>query len=563
MGSPLFIYEKGLRHLVEITVMGETLNVSQDTTYLELSKKYNTGKFIMAAKVGNTLKELTSNVSDGDEIEFIDMTNPEGMSIYMRTACMVMLKAVDDVLGHGTETVIENSIKKNFYCEIHKGETAVDDELVSKIKKRMDEIIAADMPIVRERLSHEEAIRKLADCGHYDKVRLYRYRKDTIINLYRIDNYYDYLYGYMAPSTGCVYLYDIVPFERGFLITVPSIKNVEVLPEIERFDKITEVFMEQMDWSRLMDVKNVADLNDVIVNGQFGELVRINEALHEKKVACIADMIYHRKDDVKLVLIAGPSSSGKTSFANRLGVQLRVLGIKPHVISMDDYFINREDTPVDEFGNRDYENINCIDIELFNRDINDLIAGKTVELPSYNFVTGMREYKGKFTKLKENEIMIIEGIHGLNDELTPSIKAENKFKIFISAMTQLNVDNHKFISTSDSRLLRRMVRDNLSRGNDAAATISAWPYVTRGEERNIFPFQENADVMFNSATIYEIAVLKQYAEPLLYKIDESMPEYITAKRLIKFLAYFLSAPADPIPNNSLIREFVGGSVFHV
>ena len=321
--------------------------------------------------------------------------------------------------------------------------------------------------------------------------------------------------------------------------------------------------MEQMDWSRLMEVKSVSDLNDTIVNGKFGELVRINEALHEKKTASIADMIYQRRDSVKLVLIAGPSSSGKTSFANRLGIQLRVLGIKPHVISMDDYFINRDETPLDEFGNRDYENINCIDIELFNKDINDLIAGKTVELPSYNFISGTREYKGNFVRLKKDEIMIIEGIHGLNDQLTPSIKKENKFKIFISAMTQLNVDNHKFISTSDSRLLRRMVRDNLSRGNDAAATIAAWPYVTRGEEKNIFPFQENADAMFNSATIYEIAVLKQYAEPLLYKIDQSMPEYITAKRLIKFLAYFLGAPAEPIPNNSLIREFVGGSVFHV
>ncbi|MPM66218.1 Uridine kinase [bioreactor metagenome] len=263
------------------------------------------------------------------------------------------------------------------------------------------------------------------------------------------------------------------------------------------------------------------------------------------------------------MLIAGPSSSGKTSFANRLGVQLRVLGIKPHVISMDDYFIDRDNTPIDENGNRDYENIECIDIEQFNNDINALIAGETVELPSYNFVTGMREYKGNFVRLYDNEIMIIEGIHGLNDKLTPGIKTDNKFKIFISAMTQLNVDNHKFISTSDSRLLRRMVRDSLTRGNDAAATISLWSNVTRGEEKNIFPFQENADAIFNSATIYELSVLKPYAEPLLYKIDDTMPEYITAKRLIKFLAYFLSAPADAIPNNSLIREFVGGSVFHV
>ena len=545
--------------------MNENLTVPEGTTYGELSKKYKdlfVGP-IMAAKTGNTLKELDSHIHEGDEITFIDPTDPEGMSIYMRTTCLIMLKAVRDVLGEGTEVVIENSIKKNFYCEIHRGETSVDNLLVDKIKARMNEIIEADLPITRERFLHEDAIRKLAELGLYDKVSLYKYRKDTIVNLYRIDDYYDYLYGYMAPSSGCVYLYDIVPFERGFLINVPSINNIKVLPEIERIEKITGVFMEQMDWSRLIEVKSVADLNDIIVNGEFGDLVRINEALHEKKIASIADMIYQKKDDVKLVLIAGPSSSGKTSFANRLGVQLRVLGIRPHVISMDDYFINRDETPIDEFGKRDYENISCIDIKQFNKDINDLIQGKTVELPSYNFVTGMREYKGKYVRLKSNEIMIIEGIHGLNDELTPSIKKENKFKIFISAMTQLNVDNHKFISTSDSRLLRRMVRDNLSRGSDAAATISAWPYVTRGEERNIFPYQENADAVFNSATIYEIAVLKQYAEPLLYKIDETMPEYLTAKRLIKFLAYFLSAPADPIPNNSLIREFVGGSVFHV
>ncbi len=545
--------------------MNESMRVEKGTTYLELSEKYRDSFDgpIVGARVGNTLKELTSEASDGEEIVFLDPSHPEGMSVYMRTVCMVMLKAVRDIFGEETEVVIENSIKKNFYCEIHKGETLVDEELVKKIKDAMNSIISQNIPIVRERMTHEEAVRKLVDCGHYDKVRLYKYRKDTIVNLYCLDGYYDYLYGYMAPSTGCVYLYDIVPFERGFLLCVPSVKNINVLPEIERFEKITGVFMEQMDWSRLMEVKNVSELNDTIVNGKFGELVRINEALHEKKTASIADMIYQRRDSVKLVLIAGPSSSGKTSFANRLGIQLRVLGIKPHVISMDDYFINRDDTPLDEFGNRDYENINCIDIEQFNKDINSLIAGKTVELPSYNFVSGTREYKGNFVKLKPDEIMIIEGIHGLNDQLTPSIKKENKFKIFISAMTQLNVDNHKFISTSDSRLLRRMVRDNLSRGNDAAATIAAWPYVTRGEERNIFPFQENADVMFNSATIYEIAVLKQYAEPLLYKIDESMPEYITAKRLIKFLAYFLSAPSEPIPNNSLIREFVGGSVFHV
>lgn len=561
----MFIFDERMSSLINVIAMDENVSLPEGTTYLELSKKYK-GRFnapIMAARVGNTLKELTAEINEGENIIFIDPSNREGMSVYMRTACMIMLKAVRDILGNDVQVAIENSIKKNFYCEIQNCKAEVDDELINKIKHRMDEIIKADVPIVRNRLTHEEAVKKLREFGLEDKIRLYRYRKDSIVNLYCLDGYYDYLYGYMAPSTACVYLYDIVPYENGFLISAPSVKDITKLPIIEKFEKITNVFMEQMHWSRLMEVKNVADLNDTIVAGNFGELVRINEALHEKKIASIADMIFQKKDDVKLVLIAGPSSSGKTSFANRLGVQLRVLGIKPHVISMDDYFIDRDSTPIDENGNRDYEDIECIDIEQFNNDVNALIAGKTVELPSYNFVTGRREYKGNFVRLYDNEIMIIEGIHGLNDKLTPIIKTENKFKIFISAMTQLNVDNHKFISTSDSRLLRRMVRDSLTRGNDAAATISLWSNVTRGEEKNIFPFQENADAIFNSATIYELSVLKPYAEPLLYKIDDTMPEYITAKRLIKFLAYFLSAPADAIPNNSLIREFVGGSVFHV
>lgn len=560
----MFIFDERVKSLINVTVMNDRVSVPEGTTYIELSKKYK-DRFnapIMMVRVGNTLRELAAEVSEGDNIIFIDPSDREGMSVYMRTACIIMLKAVNDILGSDTQVVIENSIKKNFYCEIE-GKTKVEIELIKKIKHRMNEIIKADIPIVRNRFRHKDAVKKLREFGLEDKINLYRYRKDTVVSLYSLDGYYDYLYGYMAPSTGCVYLYDIVPYENGFLISVPSVKDITRLPKIEKFEKITNVFMEQMHWSRLMEVKNVAELNDTIVAGKFGELVRINEALHEKKIASIADTIFQKKDDVKLVLIAGPSSSGKTSFANRLGVQLRVLGIKPHVISMDDYFVNRDETPIDENGKRNYENIDCIDIKQFNDDLNALITGETVELPNYNFVTGMREYKGNFIRLHENEIIIIEGIHGLNDKLTPCIKDENKFKIFISAMTQLNVDNHKFISTSDSRLLRRIVRDSLSRGNDAAQTISMWSNVTRGEEKNIFPFQENADEVFNSATIYELSVLKQYAEPLLYKIDDSMPEYITAKRLIKFMAYFLSAPADSIPNNSLIREFVGGSVFHV
>ena len=318
-----------------------------------------------------------------------------------------------------------------------------------------------------------------------------------------------------------------------------------------------------MKWCQLMGVANVADLNNTLVRGEFGELIRINEALHEKKIAQIADQVFHRIDQVKMVLIAGPSSSGKTSFANRLCIQLRALGVRPHKISLDDYFVNRDFTPVDEQGNKDFESIYALDLKQLNEDLKNMIAGDRVEMPSFNFVTGMREYKGNYIQLDHDEILVIEGIHGLNDMLTSEIPRENKFKIFINAITQLNIDDHNRISTSDSRLIRRMVRDNQFRGGNAAATIESWNMVKKGEEENIFPYQENADAIFNSATIYELSVLKQYAEPLLFAVDTSKPEYITAKRLIKFLGYFLAAPGLEIPNTSLIKEFVGGSCFKV
>ena len=354
-----------------------------------------------------------------------------------------------------------------------------------------------------------------------------------------------------------------MPYENGFLLRFPDPENPGELLPFQDSPKISGTFMEQMRWCQLMEVSNVADLNNSIVEGKFGDLIRINEALHEKKIAQIADQIYHKMDKVKVVLIAGPSSSGKTSFANRLCIQLRALGVKPHKVSLDDYFINREDTPLDENGKKNFERIEALDLKLLNDDLKKIIAGEKVELPFYNFVTGKREYNGDFVQLGEGEILVMEGIHGLNDRLTPEIPAENKFKIFISAITQLNIDDHNRISTSDSRLIRRMVRDFQFRGRSAATTISSWNEVTQGEEDNIFPFQENADAVFNSATLYELSVLKQYAEPQLFAIDPSMPEYVTAKRLIKFLGYFLAAPGLEIPNNSLIKEFVGGSCFKV
>ncbi len=424
-------------------------------------------------------------------------------------------------------------------------------------------MVDADLPIEKRTFRKDEAI-EIAKKQHMEpKAKLFRFRRASNVNLYELDGFYDYFYGYMPLSTGVLKVFALELYGNGFLIRFPNPEKPDELLPFEDPKKISGVFMEQMEWCRLMEAENVADLNEAIVNGHFGDLIRINEALHEKKIAEIADQIYHRMPNVRVVLIAGPSSSGKTSFANRLCVQLRVLGIKPHKVSLDDYFINRDKTPLDENGKRNFERIEALDLKQLNKDLKAIIAGEQIELPYYNFVTGKREYNGDYLQLGEGEILVMEGIHGLNDRLTPEIPDENKFKIFISALTQLNIDDHNRISTSDCRLIRRIVRDYQFRGRDARGTIEAWNTVTQGEEENIFPFQENADAVFNSATLYELNVLKQYAEPQLFRIDDTMPENVTAKRLIKFLGYFLAATGQEIPNNSLIKEFVGGSCFKV
>ena len=555
-----------MKEYFEVSIMGEKITeIEKGTTYEELAKKYQ-HKFkhrIVLAKNKNVLRELRSEVKNGDDICFQSITDKDGMRVYTRSVSFLLVKAVKDVLGMFTDVMIESSIKKNYYCEFIDENIKPTEELLEKIEARMKELVAEDVPIVKETFKKDDAIAIVEQFGMYDKARLFKYRRASNVNLYKIGNFYDYFYGYMVPSTGYLTNFHLMPYENGFLILFPMASDPERLGNPGGLRKITEIFMEQMNWARLMKVSNVADLNDLIADGKFGELVRINEALHEKKIAYIADIISSKIDKIKVVLIAGPSSSGKTTFAQRLCVQLRVNGITPHAISLDDYFIDRDNTPVDEFGKHDFENINALDTEQFNEDMNRLIAGERVHMPYYNFVTGKREYKGNFKTLNDGEIFVIEGIHGLNDKLTENIKDENKFKIFISPMTQLNIDNHNRISTTDSRLIRRMVRDYHFRGSSAKATIDTWDYVTRGEERNIFPFQENADIMFNSTTIYELCVLKPYIEPLLFKIDKSMPEYVTAKRIIKFLDYFLSAGVQDIPNNSIIKEFVGGSCFNV
>ncbi len=550
---------------LNIEVLGKKLEIEQGTTFEEVAKQFQSEfkSDILLAKQNNKLIELSSPIKQGGEIRFYDISYMEGMRVYHRSVSFLMIKAIKEMLGKKASVVIEHSLHKSLYCEVREKDVKVNQKFLDELTEKMQELVKKDIPIKKYTFYKDDAIEKVREFGMENKARLFRFRRASNINIYEMDGLYDYFYGYMVPSTGYLKSFQLMLYENGFLIRFPDRKNPQKILEFTDPAKISSVFMEQMKWCTLMGVNNVADLNEAITNGKFGDLVRINEALHEKKVAEIADKIYQRRDKVKVVLIAGPSSSGKTTFANRLCVQLSVLGIIPHAISLDDYFINREDVPLDEFGNKDFEDINTLDLKLFNDNMTRMIAGERVEMPHYNFVTGKREYNGNFMTLEKGGIFVIEGIHGLNDMLSASIAPENKFKIFISAMTQLNIDDHNRISTSDSRLIRRIVRDNQFRGRDATTTIAGWDYVTRGEEKNIFPYQENADAIFNSATIYELSVLKQYAEPLLFKIDQSQSEYVDAKRLIKFLDYFLGANGDAIPNNSIIKEFLGGSCFKV
>ena len=549
----------------KINVMGREMQITEGMTFGELAKEFQ-GEFssaIMLAKQGNMLKELDYEIKENDDITFLDLTTKDGMRVYHRGVSFLLVKAARDILGEDARVVVEHSLRGNVYCEIRNVQVEINEEWLKVLQDKMLEYVAADLPIRKKIFRKDRAIEIAKKQGMQDKVELFRFRSASSVNMYELEGFYDYFYGYMPSTTGVLSLFGLVPHENGFLIRFPDQANPDELLPLQIPEKISRVFMEQMRWSSLMGVTNVADLNNTIVKRGFGELVRINEALHEKKIAEIADQIYQRMDKVRVVLIAGPSSSGKTSFANRLSIQLKALGIRPHKVSLDDYFLNREDTPLDENGKKNFEVIEALDLPQLNEDLKKIIAGEKVELPSYNFMAGKREYNGDFVQLGEGEVLVVEGIHGLNDRLTAEIPVENKFKIFISAITQLNVDDHNRISTSDSRMIRRMVRDFQFRGRDARKTIETWSEVRQGEEDNIFPFQENADAIFNSATLYELCVLKQYAEPQLFAIDPSMPEYITAKRLIKFLGYFLSIPGQEIPNNSLIKEFIGGSCFKV
>ncbi|WP_352169677.1 nucleoside kinase [Proteiniborus sp. MB09-C3] len=538
-----------------------TVDIDKDIRLLDLAKKIfkNDYKKYLGAIINNEVKHLEYKIEESCNIRLIDMSDKDGQRIYTRTLCFIFVKACKDIFDN-CEVTIEHSLSKGIYSEIHKEEALTSDDTI-KIMKRMNEIIKSDYKIHREEIDINKAKEIFSRQNMQDKIRLLNHVSKTKIHIYSVDDLYDTYYGYLAPSTSYINKFNLVYYKPGIVLQYPLRKQGFKVPEFEEHQKLFKIFRESEKWGDILDVGYVGALNDKIKDGLMSEMIRISESLHEKKIANIADKICEN-DDIKIILIAGPSSSGKTTFAERLSIQLKVNGKKPISISVDDYFVNREDTPLDENGEYDFESIEAVDLELFNRDLSKLLAGEEVEIPTFNFVLGKREYNGKKIQIDEEHPIIIEGIHCLNDRLTASIPQNNKFKIYISALTQLNLDSHNRIHTTDTRLIRRMVRDYKYRGYSAETTLERWDSVRRGEEKNIFPFQEEADIMFNSSLVYDLSVLKKYAVPLLQEIDKTSVHYKESKRLLRFLSYFVDIyDEQPIPSTSIIREFIGGSCF--
>lgn len=548
-----------------VTVGEKTREYPAGITYGEIAGIYQKDypyQIALAVRNGK-IKELFKKVDRDCTVEFLTIADDTGHKAYNRTATLIMMKAITEVVGADKVEKIkmEFAIGNGYYCS-KKGDFEVTDELIEAVKKKLWQYVEEDLCIIKKTMDLEDANVIFEKQKMTDKINLFKYRGSSTVNVYNLDGYYDYYYGFMMPSTGYINTFDLQKYQDGFVLILPSKKNPTELEEFKPLPKLFNSMEISSEWGIKLGVDTVSDLNDQIKSGGFNELVLVQEALQERRISEIASDIVSR-GGVKFVMIAGPSSSGKTTFSHRLSVQLRTHGLMPHPIAVDDYFVDREKTPKQPNGDYDFECLEAIDTELFNNDMCALLEGKRVELPTFNFVTGKREYKGNFKQLGPDDVLVIEGIHGLNDKMSYALPAESKYKIYISALTTLNVDEHNRIPTTDGRLLRRMVRDARTRGSSAKRTIQMWPAVRKGETENIFPFQESADAMFNSALIYELAVLKQYAEPLLYSIEKDEPEYFEAVRLLKFLSYFLGVSTEELPKNSIVREFVGGSCFKV
>lgn len=513
----------------------------------------------LLAVVDGDFQELTKKIHYDVKITPVNISSSLGVRTYMRSLTLVLIKAVEEIF-HDARVTIEHSLSKGLYGEIHSSEE-LNQEHIEKIKEKMIEIINRNEAIEKLKIRKEEAIKIFENYGMKDKIRLLEHLDLPYINLYKCGHLYDYFYGPMVPTTGYLKIFDLKFYNPGFILLYPHEESPLVIPEFRDLPKLAKVFKETENWAKIMGVADVGSLNNKVDTGEIRDIILVAEGFHEKKIAHMADKIFENRDKIKIVLIAGPSSSGKTTFSKRLSIQLRVLGLKPHAVSLDDYFVDRELTPRDEKGQYDFESIYALDLELFNKQLAMLLKGEEIERPQFNFITGQREWPGKKYCMDEDSILVIEGIHGLNEILTKSIPRENKYKIYVSALTQLNIDDHNRIPTTDVRILRRIVRDNMYRGRSAEDTILTWPQVRLGEEMNIFPFQEEADTMFNSTLVYEMSILKKHAESLLKQIPRESPAYLEARRLIIFLSYFKETDEEIIPKNSIIREFIGGGCF--
>lgn len=551
--------------MIKVNILGEQKEYPYGTTYEKIVQEYQS-KYeypIILLMKDCKLCELHKKLKKEGTIEFITTQDQIGYETYRRSVSLLLLKALHYVGGYDNirKVTMHYSVSSGYYYTID-GDIVLDEEFLSKVKAYMLELVERQVPILKRSVGTEEAMELFHNHKMYDKEKLFYFRRVSRVNIYSLEEYEDYFYGFMANHTGYLKHFDLYLYDDGLVLQLPKRESPNEVPPFAPRPKIFQVQKESAQWSETIQADTVGDLNERITKEGANNLILIAEALQEAKISQIAEQIV-QAGNRKIIMIAGPSSSGKTTFSHRLSIQLAAHGMKPHPIGVDNYFVNREDTPLDSNGNYNFECLEAIDVKQFNEDMSALLRGEEVELPRFNFKTGLREYKGDFLKLGEEDVLVIEGIHCLNDKLSSSLPSESKFKIYISALTQLNIDEHNRIPTTDGRLIRRIVRDARTRGASAKATIGMWNSVRRGEEENIFPYQESADVMFNSALIYELAVLKLYAEPLLFSITKEEPEYAEAKRLLKFLDYFLGVPSESIPSNSILREFVGNGCFDV
>lgn len=550
--------------MIKATVNQSIYEVKEGTTLSDLAKQVQLPQepIILLAYMDGKLRELFTPMTKDCHVRFVTLKEQAGYMAYKRTATLMFLKACEDLLGTGatTKIALDYSIGNSIFCDFLE-DRVIDEAFARSIQKRMEELAKANLPITKRSLDTDQAAKYFDRIGFKGKKELFQFRRESKMNIYSLDGYDNYFYGYMAPSTGYISAFLVSAYQHGVVLQIPKRKQTEEIVPFTPQPKLFHVMQRSREWTKTMGVDTVGALNNEITHGNINHLILLQEGLQEKLLADIADEIVSKNK--RIILIAGPSSSGKTTFSHRLSIQLQIAGLTPHPVSMDDYFLDRELSPRDENGNYNFETIASLDVDLLTKHINQLLDGEEIDVPSYNFITGKREYHGHKLKIGEKDVLVMEGIHGLNGTLTNEIPEDAKYRIYVSALNQINLDEHNRIPSSDGRLLRRIVRDAMTRGNDARETISRWDSVRKGEEDNIFPYQEEADVMFNSAQIYEIAVLKQYAEPLLFAVPRDCPEYQEAKRLLKFLEYFLNIPSEAIPKTSLLREFIGGSCFEV